>query len=99
MLGIEYPPVQLEYVIDAWQEMGVARYSDPLTWSDINAYVQLSGVYLNSQECATVIEMSKAYLNQLCRRSKNEVAPWQQEAAKPQDIAAKFRTAGRKNGN
>jgi hypothetical protein len=97
MLGIEYPSVQLEHVIDAWQEMGLISGANPLSWADIGAYVQLSGVYLDARECSTIIDMSKSYLYQLRNTDPKEIAPWQSEQSRPNNLAEKLRQrAGRK---
>jgi hypothetical protein len=47
----------------------------PLSWSELKSYIELSGSELDSWECETVIELSRAYVSTLSAARQPEMPP------------------------
>lgn len=68
-----------EYLLATWREIGMfghgAMGAVPLTWSEIKAYCELTGVKLDAWEVSVIMRLSRAYVSMLSEAKSPDCAP------------------------
>lgn len=87
-----------EHIVQHWRRCGMFESNMngliPLSWRELQAYRELSGVIIDGWECEQVIEMSKAYVA-FSRDADdiNCIAPYSPELTEEQEQEIKAQTA------
>lgn len=68
-----------EYLLATWREIGMfghgAMGAVPLTWSEIKAYCELTGVNLDVWEVGVIMRLSRAYVSMLSEAKNPDAEP------------------------
>jgi hypothetical protein len=68
-----------EYLLNHLMSVGICssgtHSQTPLTWLELKSYNELSGANLDSWECETLIELSRAYVSTLSAARQPDMPP------------------------
>lgn len=72
-----YPDCDADYILTYLQEIGMSLGEQPLNFSEINAYQNVTGIDLQSWEARIIKRLSVAYLSELANaRSPDRESAW-----------------------
>ena len=84
------PPVSARHIVDWWLEIGPAG-DGALTWQEIAAWEQLTGIELEPWEAKTIRSMSAAFVSQRFEARKAGCpAPYSTEQDEQDNVTAAF---------
>ena len=73
----EFPSVSTyeQWVIDTLQNIGLAPRGEPLTFTELAAWLSITGEYLTPWEAETITHLSAFYVSRLTKYAPDEAAP------------------------